>query len=494
MIAVQLQPVAAPLWSAPPSQQHACLPAPRFSSHSSECRALQAGQRPARYSSRPLAGLRTYGSTPRASCRCLWSSSQCRASSISERALALDGMRRCMSPHIDALQHLTSQACSICLAAALSLVLSLPPLSLADEIPDDLPFAPSQTVPATMEMKAPDPRNTDLSNEEKSTVELFQRNTPSVVNIANIGSRQSFTNMEEKKIPQGMGSGFIWDDHGHIVTNFHVIRNASDVKVALIDQSVFPAKFIGGDPDKDVAVLQLLCPEEKMKDLKSISLGNSSNLLVGQKVFAIGNPFGLDHTLTAGIISGLGRELATPGFRGVPIRNVIQTDAAINPGNSGGVLLDSRGRLVGINTAIADPTGRGASSGVGFAIPIDTVTGLVEQILKFGRVVRPVLGITIAPPQTIRQLNLEGVLILDIPTGSPADLAGLKGTSRQANGEMVLGDVITGVNGKPIKLQKDLFGALDELKVGDKVQLEILRGGQKIQVEVTLADKANSSE
>ncbi|KAK9833357.1 hypothetical protein WJX84_002035 [Apatococcus fuscideae] len=395
---------------------------------------------------------------------------------------------------VSRLQQVLSGACKLCAAALLSLALTVPPQGLADEIPDDLPFAPSRTVPATMEMKAPDPRDTDLSADEKAIVELFQRNTPSVVNIANIGSRQSFTNMEEKKIPQGMGSGFIWDDQGHIVTNFHVIRNASDVKVALIDQSVYPAKFIGGDQDKDVAVLQLLCPEEKLHDLKRISLGNSSNLLVGQKVYAIGNPFGLDHTLTAGIISGLGRELATPGYRGVPIRNVIQTDAAINPGNSGGVLLDSRGRLVGINTAIADPTGRGASSGVGFAIPIDTVTGLVDQILKFGRVVRPVLGITIAPPQTIRQLNVEGILILDIPSGSPADLAGLKGTSRQANGELTLGDVITGVNGKTIKAQKDLFGALDELKVGDKVQLEILRDGKKMNVEVTLADRVTPGD
>ncbi|DBA95291.1 TPA: Protease Do-like 1, chloroplastic, variant 2 [Trebouxia sp. C0006] len=237
--------------------------------------------------------------------------------------------------------------------------------------------------------------------------------------------------MDSQKVPQGMGSGFFWDDKGHIVTNFHVIKGAADIKVALIDQSVWSAKLIGGDPDKDIAVLQLECETSKIEELKPISLGQSSNLLVGQKVYAIGNPFGLDHTLTQGIVSGVGRELNTPGARGVPIRNVIQTDAAINPGNSGGVLLDSKGRLIGINTAIADPTGRGASSGVGFAIPVDSVKGLVDQILKFGRVIRPVLGITIAPPQTVRQLGLDGVLVLEAPSGSPANQAGIKGTFRQ---------------------------------------------------------------
>ena len=193
-------------------------------------------------------------------------------------------------------------------------------------------------------------------------------------------------------------------------------------------------KFIAGDPDKDVAVLQLDAPPDVIRALRPVTVGASAGLQVGQKVFAIGNPFGLDHTLTQGIVSGLGRELATPGPRGVPIKNVIQTDAAINPGNSGGVLLDSRGRLVGINTAIADPTGKGASSGVGFAIPIDTVRGLVDQILTYGRVVRPVLGVTVAPPQTLRQLGEEGVLVLDVPAGTPAAKAGLKGTFRRGRG------------------------------------------------------------
>lgn len=292
-------------------------------------------------------------------------------------------------------------------------------------------------------------------------------------------------------MPVGSGSGFVWDKDGHIVTNFHVIRGASDIKVALIDQSVYPATVISGDPDKDVAVLQLQCPPEKFQELKPVELGTSANLLVGQKVFAIGNPFGLDHTLTQGIVSGVGRELQVPGPRGVPIKNVIQTDAAINPGNSGGVLLDSKGRLIGINTAIADPTGRGASSGVGFAIPIDSVKGLVDQILRYGRVVRPTMGITIAPPQVLRQIGEEGVLVLDVPPGTPAAKAGIRGTFRDQNGQVVLGDIIQGLNGKDIKLQRDLFESLDELRPGDEVKLRLKQSGSQREVTLILGGREN---
>ncbi|DBA68502.1 TPA: hypothetical protein ACH3X2_013788 [Trebouxia sp. C0005] len=371
-------------------------------------------------------------------------------------------------------------------AAVLSVLLSVASPAQAD------PFLQSNK-PPLQEMKAPEADSNDLSQEEIASVKLFQQNTPSVVNISNIAVRQDRWSMDSQKVPQGMGSGFFWDDKGHIVTNFHVIKGAADIKVALIDQSVWSAKLIGGDPDKDIAVLQLECETSKIDELKPISLGQSSNLLVGQKVYAIGNPFGLDHTLTQGIVSGVGRELNTPGARGVPIRNVIQTDAAINPGNSGGVLLDSKGRLIGINTAIADPTGRGASSGVGFAIPVDSVKGLVDQILKFGRVIRPVLGITIAPPQTVRQLGLDGVLVLEAPSGSPANQAGIKGTFRDNSGKLVLGDILTGINGKAIKLQKDLFAALDDLKPGDKVQLDIVREGKQDQVSVTLGERSDPS-
>ncbi|KAI7844814.1 hypothetical protein COHA_001694 [Chlorella ohadii] len=335
-----------------------------------------------------------------------------------------------------------------------------------------------EAVPVTMENKTPLPDLSQLSPDEILTIELFKTNTPSVVNIANIALARHYYSTDVLKIPQG-----------HIVTNFHVIRGASEVQVSLIDQSTYPAKIVGGDPAKDVAVLQLQAPPEVLANLKPVSLGASSSLVVGQKVFAIGNPFGLDHSLSSGIISGLNRELNT-GYGGSSLRNVIQCDAAINPGNSGGPLLDSRGRLIGINTAIADPTGKGASSGIGFAIPIDTVRGLVEQILKYGRVVRPVLGITIAPPQALRQMGLEGVLVMDVPPGTPADKAGMQGIVRDGFGRLVLGDVIVGMNGRPVKKEADLFDILDGCKVGDTVNVEVLRrGGQRKVLSVQLAER-----
>ena len=217
----------------------------------------------------------------------------------------------------------------------------------------------------------------DLSADELASVWLFRGATPSVVNIANLVSirGQGYNSMDAMRVPQGTGSGFVWNKEGVLVTNYHVVRGAEEIKVALIDSSVWSAKFIAGDPDKDVAVLQLLAPAEVLRALKPVTLGSSAGLQVGQKTYALGNPFGLDHSMSTGIISGLGRELASPNAksynsRGTTLRGIIQTDAAINPGNSGGVLLDSKGRLIGINTAIADPTGKGASSGVGFAIPI----------------------------------------------------------------------------------------------------------------------------
>lgn len=296
--------------------------------------------------------------------------------------------------------------------------------------------------------------------------------------------------MDVMKIPRGQGSGFVWDTKGHIVTNFHVVRGAAEVRVAMYDQQVYKATMVGGDPTKDIAVLKLDAPPEILRDLKPIVLGHSSNLLVGQKIFAIGNPFGLDHTLTQGIISGLNRQLSGYGA-GPSLRNVIQTDAAINPGNSGGPILDSRGRLVGISTAIADPTGKGGSSGVGFAIPVDSVKGLVQQILTFGRVVRPVLGISLGPSQALRQFGLQGVMVLDVPNGSPAAQAGLQGVSRDAFGRVRLGDIIVGFDGKQVNDEGDLFDALDTSHVGQKVTLDVLREGtRKATVSVVLGERA----
>ncbi|KAH7851753.1 hypothetical protein Vadar_016157 [Vaccinium darrowii] len=319
-----------------------------------------------------------------------------------------------------------------------------------------------------------------LQTDELATVRLFQENTPSVVYITNLAVRQDAFTLDVLEVPQGSGSGFVWDKDGHIVTNFHVIRGASDLKVTLSDQTTYDAKVVGFDQDKDVAVLRVDAPKDK---LRPIPLGVSADLLVGQKVYAIGNPFGLDHTLTTGVISGLRREISSAAT-GRPIQDVIQTDAAINPGNSGGPLLDSSGTLIGINTAIYSPSG--ASSGVGFSIPVDTVGGIVDQLVKFGKVTRPILGIKFAPDQSVEQLGVGGVLVLDAPANGPAGKAGLRPTKRDAYGRLILGDIITSVNGKKISNGSDLYRVLDQCKVGDQVTVEVLRGDHKEKIPVTL--------
>ncbi|CAM6101783.1 unnamed protein product [Calypogeia fissa] len=319
-----------------------------------------------------------------------------------------------------------------------------------------------------------------LQREELATVQLFKDNTPSVVYITNLAVRRDVFTLDVMAVPQGSGSGFIWDKQGHVVTNYHVIRGASDLRVTLGDQSVYEADVVGYDEDKDVAVLHIDAPEDKLRPLP---VGSSSDLLVGQKVFAIGNPFGLDHTLTTGVISGLRREISSAAT-GRPIQDVIQTDAAINPGNSGGPLLDSSGNLIGINTAIYSPSG--TSSGVGFSIPVDTVSGIVEQIVKFGKVTRPVLGISFAPEQSVEQLGVSGVLVLDAPPSGPAGKAGLKPTTRDNYGRLVLGDVITSLNGQKVANGSDLYKILDRCKVGETVEVEVLRGDKTVKIPVTL--------
>ncbi|XP_042387268.1 protease Do-like 1, chloroplastic [Zingiber officinale] len=326
-----------------------------------------------------------------------------------------------------------------------------------------------------------------LQSDELATVRLFQENTPSVVYITNLAARQDAFTLDVLEVPQGSGSGFVWDTKGHIVTNYHVIRGASDLRVTLADQATYEAQVVGFDQDKDVAVLSIDAPKEK---LRPIPVGISSDLLVGQKVYAIGNPFGLDHTLTTGVISGLRREISSAAT-GRPIQDVIQTDAAINPGNSGGPLLDSSGSLIGINTAIYSPSG--ASSGVGFSIPVDTVSGIVEQIVKFGRVTRPILGIKFAPDQSVEQLGVSGVLVLDAPPNGPAGKAGLQSTKRDAYGRLVLGDIITSVNGKKVTNGSDLYRILDQCKVGETVTVEVLRGDHKEKLPVVLEPKPDES-
>ncbi|XP_004489277.1 protease Do-like 1, chloroplastic [Cicer arietinum] len=326
-----------------------------------------------------------------------------------------------------------------------------------------------------------------LQSDELATVRLFQENTPSVVYITNLAVKQDAFTLDVLEVPQGSGSGFVWDREGHIVTNYHVIRGASDLRVTLADQSTFDAKVVGFDQDKDVAVLRVDAPKDK---LRPIPVGVSADLLVGQKVYAIGNPFGLDHTLTTGVISGLRREISSAAT-GRPIQDVIQTDAAINPGNSGGPLLDSSGNLIGINTAIYSPSG--ASSGVGFSIPVDTVNGIVDQLVKFGKVTRPILGIKFAPDQSVEQLGVSGVLVLDAPANGPAGKAGLLSTKRDSYGRLILGDIITSVNGKKVTNGSDLYRILDQCNVGDKVIVEVLRGDHKEKIPVVLEPKADES-
>lgn len=326
-----------------------------------------------------------------------------------------------------------------------------------------------------------------LQSDELATVKLFQENTPSVVYITNLATKQDAFTLDVFEVPQGSGSGFVWDKDGHIVTNYHVIRGASDLRVTLADQATYEAKVVGYDRDKDVAVLRIDAPNDK---LRPIPVGVSADLLVGQKVFAIGNPFGLDHTLTTGVISGLRREISSAAT-GRPIQDVIQTDAAINPGNSGGPLLDSSGSLIGINTAIYSPSG--ASSGVGFSIPVDTVSGIVDQLVKYGKVTRPILGIKFAPDQSVEQLGVSGVLVLDAPPDGPAGKAGLKSTKRDAYGRLVLGDIITSVNGQKVTNGSDLYRILDTCKVGDEVMVEVLRGDHKEKLPVILEPKPDES-
>jgi S1-C subfamily serine protease len=300
-----------------------------------------------------------------------------------------------------------------------------------------------------------------------------------VVHITALSVRRDFFSLNLLQIPEGTGSGIVWSDAGHIVTNFHVIQNADAAQVTLADHSTWRARRLGVAPDKDLAVLAIEAPKSR---LRPIAIGTSNDLLVGQKVFAIGNPFGLDQTLTTGVISALGREIESVTRR--PIRGVIQTDAAINPGNSGGPLLDSAGRLIGVNTAIFSPSG--ASVGIGFAIPVNTVNRIVPQLIRHGRVIRPGLGVQVAEDQLARELGLNGVLIVGVERGSMAAKAGLRPTIRDRSGRVRLGDVIVAINGERVKSVNDLYLLLEHYKIGEAVKVSVVRGEKRYEVKVTL--------
>jgi S1-C subfamily serine protease len=321
-----------------------------------------------------------------------------------------------------------------------------------------------------------------LSDEEKRDISVFRKASASVVYITNYATQVDLFSFNQVDRPQGTGSGFVWDKDGHIVTNYHVIEEGDRFLVSFSDQTEFEAKVVGAAPDKDLAVLEIHAPAERLVPL---TLGRSSDLVVGQRVLAVGNPFGFDHTLTTGVISGLGRELNSPSGR--RIHDVIQTDAAINPGNSGGPLMDSSGRLIGINAAIYSPSG--GSAGIGFAVPVDTVARLVPLLIKHGRIRQPeVTGATLVPDYYASRLDYDGVAVAEVEAGSPADDAGLAGVSVTRTRRYRLGDIIVGVDGKPVHGQSDLLDAFEAAGIGATVKLKVIRGrgGEAREVRVTL--------
>lgn len=321
----------------------------------------------------------------------------------------------------------------------------------------------------------------ELGADEKATIALFERARDTVAFISTSERVRDFWTRNVFSVPRGNGSGFIWDGAGHVVTNHHVIDGASEATVKLADGNSYKARLIGTSPRHDIAVLRI---DTGFRKPEPVPLGSSRELRVGQKVFAIGNPFGLDWTLTSGIISALDRSLS--GDRGGSIHHLIQTDAAINPGNSGGPLLDSAGRLIGINTAIYSPSG--ASAGIGFAVPVDTVNRVVPQLIRHGRYLRPTLGIETDDrlnERILAVLGLRGVAVLAVAPGSAAEAAGLRGVTI-SRGDLTPGDVIITVDGRKIDGTDRLGAILDEMKVGDTVRLGVVRQGRQRDFAVKL--------
>jgi 2-alkenal reductase len=315
-----------------------------------------------------------------------------------------------------------------------------------------------------------------LSDWEKSNIELFQAAAPSVAYITTEQVR--FNPFEGRSVAQGAGSGFIWDQSGHVVTNFHVIEGASTVYVQLHAGEPIPARVIGGSPEYDIAVVRL---SDVPPHLRPLPVGTSHNLRVGQAAYAIGNPFGLSRTLTSGIVSALERHL--PTAQGREVRGVVQTDAAINPGNSGGPLLDSSGRLIGVTSAIISESG--SSAGIGFAIPVDLVSRVVPQIIRDGRAQRPGIGIAAADERVAAQLGVRGVVVMGVQRGSPAEQAGLKSFDPRTR---QVGDVIVAVDGKPTPTLADLAAALEDAGIGNEVVLRVVRADAERDVKVRVMD------
>ena len=324
------------------------------------------------------------------------------------------------------------------------------------------------------------------TNDEANNIEVFKNASPSVVNITNSRLIRSYYSLNPQEVPQGSGTGFVWSEDGYIVTNYHVVQQATRVTVTLRDGSSYDARAVGFDPDKDLAVLKIDAPDVK---LVPVVLGDSSLLEVGRKVIAIGNPFGLDTTMTVGVVSALGREIDSISRR--KIRDVIQTDAAINPGNSGGPLLNSLGQLVGVNTAIYSPSG--ASSGIGFAIPVNTVKRIVPELIAYGRVQTPILGITHIPqPDYYRQLwSIEGVIVLDVVDGTDPQRLGMRGLSRSQRGSIQLGDVIIEIDGQAVANEDDYANIMEQRRAGDVVRVRTRRDNALVDYDIELQAPQN---
>ncbi len=326
-----------------------------------------------------------------------------------------------------------------------------------------------------------------LTDPERRTVELFEAASSGVVNITTAARVQNPWTRSVTEQPSGTGSGFVWDANGHIITNYHVIRQASSATVNFVNGAQLPAELVGVSAHHDHAVLRIDADALDAMGLpiKPLPLGASADLRVGQNVYAIGSPFGLDHTLTTGVVSA--RERQIRGVSGREIEGVIQTDAAINPGNSGGPLLDSSGRVIAVNTAIYSPSG--GSAGIGFGVPIDTVRRVVPQVIATGRYRPPQIGIY-APDSISREINrrlgTRGIVIAEVVDGSPAESAGLIGMQRNQIGQTRIGDILQAVNGESVESLNDLFLTLDPLSPGDQVELTIVRDGETIEVPVTL--------
>ncbi len=340
-----------------------------------------------------------------------------------------------------------------------------------------------QSPPATAKPR-PVAESRGIQSGEQATIDLFREALPSVVHINTSTVRQNQFTMNVETIPSGSGSGFIWDDQGHIVTNYHVIEKADKATVVFSDNSSYSARVINVAPKWDLAVLKISTP---FKKLRPIPIGKSSDLQIGQNVYAIGNPFGLSESLSKGIVSGLGRQVEVK--RGSLLTGLIQTDAAINPGNSGGPLLDSSGRVIGVNTAILSPSG--ASAGIGFAIPVDDVNQIVPRLINKQPTKRPALGVQLVPDQLAqRRWNIKGVMILNVLPGSPAEKAGLQSTLQQGEGKVRPGDIITAVDGEKVTAANELLAELWKHQPGEKVTLTIRRHGQNelFNVEVVLGE------